>query len=466
MSRLRTIAVDLAELLDDSVAPIYVLDDERRIVYCNAACAQWTGLKAADLVGQRCGFHTADEPGAADVAAGLCPPPKVFCGHAQTAMVNCPRADGRLVFRRGHFWPLAEGEDESSPVLAMLELHDCPGPAPAESDGPRKPLSDAQLHEHVRLFRHQMAGRFRADRLIGASPLLVRARAQIALATRTRASVLCVGPPGVGKVHAAKAIHYGQSAPGSLVSVDCAALATNVLRSTLRSAWLRHSAASESAGASLLMQEVDRMDPEAQVDLVQLLRADPLPLRVIATSVRSPAELVAEGRFSPELACALSTVTIELPPLGQRLEDLPLLAQAFLEEVNATSLKQLGSFSSEALDQLTAYPWHGNLDELAQMVRETHERAQGGEVTARDLPEAIRWAADAALHPRRGEEAIVLEEFLARVETELITRALRRSKGNKSKAARLLGLTRPRLYRRLVQLGLEHADAEPRERKK
>ena len=76
-------------------------------------------------------------------------------------------------------------------------------------------------------------------------------------------------------------------------------------------------------------------------------------------------------------------------------------------------------------------------------------------MTAQDLPDEIRWSAEAASRPARRDEAIVLPEFLAKVEIELITRALRRAKGNKSKAARLLGLTRPRLYRRLVQLGLE-----------
>ena len=78
-------------------------------------------------------------------------------------------------------------------------------------------------------------------------------------------------------------------------------------------------------------------------------------------------------------------------------------------------------------------------------------------MTARDLPEKILWAADATAHPRRSDDPIELEQFLAGMEKELITRALRRAKGNKSKAARLLGLTRPRLYRRLIQLGLEKA---------
>jgi DNA-binding NtrC family response regulator len=144
--------------------------------------------------------------------------------------------------------------------------------------------------------------------------------------------------------------------------------------------------------------------------------------------------------------------------LCRRSEDVPPLAQLFLEEANAGAIKQVGGFSPEALDALSAYRWPGNVDELAAMVREAHERAAGGEVTVKHLPKRIHLAADAAAHPPRVDEPIVLEEFLARVEKELIARALRRAKGNKSKAARLLGLTRPRLYRRLVQLGLEPPD--------
>ena len=86
---------------------------------------------------------------------------------------------------------------------------------------------------------------------------------------------------------------------------------------------------------------------------------------------------------------------------------------------------------------------------------EAHRRAAGREIDVADLPERLRLAGQAAAHPRRPEETIVLDEYLGRVERELIRRALARAKGNKARAARLLGMTRPRLYRRMVQLGLE-----------
>ena len=141
--------------------------------------------------------------------------------------------------------------------------------------------------------------------------------------------------------------------------------------------------------------------------------------------------------------------------MAERIEDLPLLAQMFLEEANATATHQLAGFTPEALDQMVGYPWPGNLDELADAVREAHDRATATLIGPRDLPRRILLAADVAQRPPRRDEPIDLAGLLAKIETELIERALARAKGNKSRAAQLLGLTRPRLYRRMVALGLE-----------
>ncbi len=173
----------------------------------------------------------------------------------------------------------------------------------------------------------------------------------------------------------------------------------------------------------MLLEEVDQLPTEAQEELIGLLRSGAPGVRVVATTDKRVPELIAAGEFSSDLAGLLSTITIELPPLGERGGDVPLLAQSFLEDANAAGIKQVGGFSTDAMEGLLAYPWPGNVDELRELVRQAHERAQGGEVTAQDLPEKIGWAADATAHPRRGDDPIVLEEFLSGVEKELITRA-------------------------------------------
>jgi DNA-binding NtrC family response regulator len=455
MARARPLAADLVKLLDDSRVPVYVVDQDQRIAYCNEACAQWVGVDAVELMGRRCTYHSPDEPVGPDAAAaGLCPPPQVFSGHPQQALVSGTSRDGRAVYRRAGFWPLGDGQDDSAAVMAVLEINDCPQDA-LTADA----ASDLRLHDEVRRFRRQMVGTFRPETLIGNSPAIVRVRAQIDLATASDANVTIVGPDGAGKEHAAKAIHYRATPPGTFVPLACAVLETNLMRSTLRALGSRNPSA-RSARGTLLLDDADSLPAEVQGDLIELLRGGTLRMRVIALSVRPLAEVVAQGTFSRELACLLSTIAIELPPLAERMEDLPLLAQAFVETINAQRTKQLGGLSRDALDRLAAYGWPGNVDELAAVVLESHERAGGGEIGVKDLAPQIHLAASAERHPRRVDETIVLEDFLARVERELIVRAIRRARGNKSKAAKLLGLSRPRLYRRLVQLGLAQPDED------
>src|SRR5262245_32674500 len=116
---------DLAKILAEGDAPVYVLDEERVIAYCNPACAEWLSVKASEVIGQECVYHTPDHLNASHPTAGLCPQPQVFSGQAQSAVVWCARPDGSIAYRRGQFLPLADRQDESSPVLAVLELRDC-----------------------------------------------------------------------------------------------------------------------------------------------------------------------------------------------------------------------------------------------------------------------------------------------------------------------------------------------------
>jgi DNA-binding NtrC family response regulator len=131
------------------------------------------------------------------------------------------------------------------------------------------------------------------------------------------------------------------------------------------------------------------------------------------------------------------------------------LVQWHIEQANLRSPKQLGGCSPEALDRLADYSWPGDVRELEEMIEEAHARAEGPLIGPHDLPQRLAVASQASARPSKLDETIKLEQYLAEIEQELIVRALKRAKGNKTKAARLLGMTRPRFYRRLVQLGLE-----------
>lgn len=458
MARSRITATELAKSLNSEIWPIYVLDDELTVVFCNRACADWLGPEAAEVLGRQCAYHSrAEVTGPDAVAAGLCPPPAAISGHPTTATVCCAHDDGRPRYRRARFIPVGARRDEPIAVVAVLDAEDLAEPSVETPPPPSAEPGPIELHEHVRQFCRQAAARFGADRLIGNSVAMRRVRAQIELAAGSRASVLLAGPPGSGRQQVAAAIHYGGDAEsaGALVPLACSVLGTELIHSTVTALSGGSPLREQPGHSTLLFSEADRIPPETQAELAAVLLGKPSALRLIATVERPLAELVRRAAYREDLAAVLSTITIELPPLARRRQDLPLLAQLLLEEANARRGRQLGGFTPEALDALDAYPWPGNVDELARVVGQSHAKAEGPQIGLGDLPDRIHLATDAATHPHRPEETILLDEFLARIERELIVRALSRAKGNKARAARLLGMTRPRLYRRLVQLGLE-----------
>ena len=456
MARGRTRTAQLSRLFNAASQPIYVLDAEQRLVFSNQACLDWVGRTADQMQGLRCRYHSSAEvTGPEAVAAGLCPPPDALAGHEVTGTVASPADDGRLRRRRARFIPLGGRTPRTAAVVVLVDCEDLPEDAP-----PTEAEEDAEalrLHEQIRAFRRRAAGRGKLDRLVGESAAMRRARAQVAVAAASDASVLIVGPPGSGRQHAAAAIHYGgdPQTAGSLIPVACSVLGADLIHSTVTALATRRPSGEKAARGTLLLNDADRLPREVQGELAATLTARSFPLRRIATAAEPLADLARRGEYREDLALALSTFVIELPPLARRREDLPILAQLFVEEANARSTKQITGFTSEALDRLDAYPWPGNVDELARIVTQAHQRAEGPQITPADLPERIHLAAAAATHPRRPEETIVLDDFLGQIERELILRALSQAKGNKTKAAKLLGMTRPRLYRRLVQLGLE-----------
>jgi len=454
--RIRT--ADLVRLFNAINRPLYVLDEQLTVCFCNEACAEWIGPAAGELLGRRCTYRSrpADEGAASPqtVADGLCPPPSVLEGRAVAGIVTA--AGGAR--RRARFVPFGPSDRQVLAVMALLEptdLAETDEPAAPGGLEPVEPRAD-QLHDHIRRFRQEAAGRYGADRLLGSSPAMRLARLRIELAAATRASVLVVGPVGSGRQHVAHAIHYARDPrrEGTLIPVDCAVLDTDLIRSTVQTL-AANPLGERAARSTLLLAEADLMPSEVPADVAAALAGRSFPLGVVATATTPLETLAAAGRCHPQLAAVLSTIVIRLPPLAQRREDVPLLAQMFLEEINAQTARQLAGFSPAALDRLDAYAWPGNVDELAAVVAEAHQRARGRQIEPDDLPEQLRHAAAAAAHPPREEETIQLDEFLGRIERELIARAVARAKGNKTRAAALLGMTRPRLYRRMVQLGLE-----------
>ena len=475
MATSRTPRNQLGGLFDAAVVPIYVLDEQRRVIYCNSACATWLGVPPSQVVGLQCAYHSAPVGGTANrpdtmvdgrkevppdtitmstkdtLATWLCPPPEVFSGEITSAEVGHTGSEGPGARRCAYCLPLGEHVAEVVGVVVVLSV------APVESGGAtanpaNQPLWNArELHEQLRGFHEQQASYFHLDRLVGRSPVMRRVREQVHIAVQTGCRTLIMGPPGSGREHVARTIYHAtrSRASATLMPLDCSLLDAELLEATMTSHVRRWSELVRDTSLTILLLEVDQLPLAAQGDLCGYLAIPELPLRVLATSRRSLWPLVESGEFRRELALAISPLTIELPSLSERREDIPLLAQYLVEDQNRRGGRQLGGLSPDVLELFAAHDWPGNIAEMSDVIRQSVHRAEESRVMVDDLPETLHHALDAAAHPRIPDETIQLDRFLAEIETELIRRAMQRARGNKAQAARLLGVHRARLLRKL-----------------
>jgi DNA-binding NtrC family response regulator len=455
MARERAIANQLTRLFAATSRPIYAVDDRRRIVYCNAACAQWLGVAVEELVDLRCDYHAGDSGNRLeDVAACLCPPPEAFGGTALHAIVNCPTV-GSISRRLAEFLPLNGTDSEQAGVLVLVEAGELQ--VGQESELIEHEPEAAALHRRLQEFTAELRAPYHIDRLVGESLEIRRVREQVSLAIDAHANVQIVGPAGSGREHVARTIHCGSdaAAAGPLMPLSCGLLDAELLQTTVVAFLQRVRDTDCQPAATLLLLDVDELGLEAQAELVAFFRVPTFPLRTIVTSRQPLLELSKQDLFLEELAFRLSSFVIELPRLADRKEDIPFLCQRLLEDFNARGGRQLSGFTASTLDQLCAMPWNGNVAELADVVRESCENAEGTQVTEADLARRVRLVESAAEVPRREEESVDLQAFLEEVERELLTRSLAQAKGNKAQAARMLGISRARLLRRVSQLGLD-----------
>jgi transcriptional regulator with PAS, ATPase and Fis domain len=449
----------VTKLLQTISQPVFLLDAKATLLFCNRALEQWTGCRAEQLLGQQLLYRTSTSRQKHEIiAAALAPPPEVFQGRRCRFLLTVDRITSQSR-RYADFVPLTPNGvlvliDESetgSETTDTKTIHATGQPESAERQ------AAAELHQALFSFRRRQAGRFRWDRMIGLSPLMLRIRRLARLAADSTASVLIFGEAGTGKEHLASAIHYGQSGeqPGAFVPIECQVLDHDLIASTIYAFRKRFQREETSRRHTLFLKDAESL-PESLYPLIaDFVTTSSANQRIIATSIQPSNRWTNHESFP----AVLGTIFIELPPLRNRKEDIPLLAQMFLEEQNKSANRQRGGFTSDALDDLTQYSWNGNIEELEQFVTEAHGRGTNVLITALDLPDRIRNLFDAVSQTPVDNKPIELEPFLWGVEKELIERALRIAGGNKSKASELLGITRPKLYRRMELLGLIAAES-------
>jgi DNA-binding NtrC family response regulator len=444
--------------LKDTDLALFVLNAQRRLVFFNHGCERLTGWTGADVLGQKCDYVSeADSHSTAALLAALAPPPEAWTGTLTQAPVNVPHREAAPTARIVAYFPLVDEEQHVKAMLGVMV------PVPQRTTPDDMPASQ-RLHAELAALRQSVRRRYGEGTLIGRSPPMQRAFSQLKLAQSMPTPVLFIGETGVGKQHLARVLHYqGPQSRRAFVPFDCRRSSTRELEEALTRIREDQRADALRTGA-VFFDHVDSAPSDFQRSLVEWIETNtgPAAVRVLAGSPRSLETLVDEERFSRELYFALTTLVIQIPPLRERMEDMELLAQHFLEELNRETPEQVGGFSESVRRQFRRYNWPGNVGELRHVVTEARAACPGPTVETEHLPFRFRTGVTAQTVGLASRPRIQpLDPFLEQVEREQIEQALVECRHNKARAAELLGISRPRLYRRMELLGIADLESKP-----
>jgi transcriptional regulator with PAS, ATPase and Fis domain len=326
------------------------------------------------------------------------------------------------------------------------------------------------------------AARSRFRGLVGANPAMRRLYERIEAAARNRGTILIVGESGTGKELVARAIH--ECSPASwapLVALNCAAIPRDLIESELfgyqrgafSGAVSEHLGLFRSAnGGSIFLDEITEMSPLTQTKLLRALQERtvrpvgssvevPIDIQLIASTNREPAEAVRSGQLRSDLYYRLQANVIHLPPLRERRDDIPLLVEHFLGLFNEKIKRRapIGAVTEEALAALMRYDWPGNVRELSNAIEGAFTFSPNPVIDAADLPDEILGRGPAhgclaAAGTARAAQANDAIPTFAEAERDLVRRALESAQGNKVQAAKLLRISRKKLYATIVKYGL------------
>jgi two-component system response regulator AtoC len=328
--------------------------------------------------------------------------------------------------------------------------------------------------ENVSL-RRQLDSKFGIENVIGESPAMQEVFDVVRQVAPARTSVLLLGESGTGKELIAKAIHQlSPRARQPMVTVHPAGLPPTLLESELfgheKGAFTgaherRVGRIEQAQGGTLFLDEIGEIDATIQIKLLRFLgertyervgsnKTLTADVRVITATNKDLEAMVKAGTFREDLYFRLNVVPIRLPPLRARITDIPLLAQAFVREFAKENNKPVADFTSDALELLIGHNWPGNVRELRTAIEHAVVLCRGERISARDLPASVRaGAANATADPQRmlARNDLTVKE----AEKQLLIRALKETKGNRTLAAQKIGVSRRTLHRKLHTYNLE-----------
>jgi len=380
----------------------------------------------------------------------LAPPPEVYAGRSCAVAVGLLDRQGQARDGVVHFFPLGTTPgDDRYRVLGIIT----PGVSSPQTPAIEIELSAAThslLAEALRANQQRYGVPF-----VGHGPAMQRVLARVGLAQQSQVSVHLRGAAGTGKEFLARQIHYRtaqRSRP--FVPVDCRLTHAELQRVLERAFEFRDP---EFQPGALCLKQVEALPRDLQVWLRDELRQDGVHPRMYSTSTGELDIEVRDDRFDPDLAVLLTTLTIDLPTLSDRRDDIVLLAQQIMESFNRRQARQVSGFSADVQQAFRRYHWPGHLRELEDVVHAAWRRSEGTQIYMQDLPWTFQTHLDADAVPPAAQFPD-LDEYLANMERGLLEEVMRAADGNKTLASTWLNIPRPKLYRRLVALGLLSTD--------
>ena len=433
---------------------VFTVDLEWRITWFNRAAETITGVSREEAIGRSC---------CEVFRSSMC---ETACALRRTLK------SGRPIIGRSGYIIRADGS--RIPIsLSTAVLRDAAGRVVGGAETFRD-LSE------IEALRNELAGRARVGELVSHSPIMQRVFEVLPAIAASPSTVLVLGETGTGKELLARTIHsLSPRADGPFVAVNCGALPDTLLESELfgYKAGAFTGAVKDkpgrfalARGGTLFLDEIAEITPALQVRLLRVLqervyeplggtRSESADVRVIVATNRDLAEQMRQGLFREDLYYRINVVRVELPPLRRRPEDVPLLADQFIERFNRIQGKAIQGVTPEALSLLMAHSWPGNVRELENVIERAFILCPGGYIGIEHLPEELtvhRAAGSAAAPDMRAARDLL--------DARSIRAALERHGGNRLAAARELGIHKSTLFRKMKQLGIRPPDRDGRTR--
>ena len=334
----------------------------------------------------------------------------------------------------------------------------------------RRALEQKRLLQENLFYRQELITKYKLENIVGRSPQMLQVYKTVARVAESRSTVLIAGESGTGKELVARAIHFNSPRSSKpYVAVDCGSLAETLLESELfghvRGAFTgavtnKKGLFEEADNGTCFLDEVGDISLAMQAKLLRVIQeheikrvggteTTKIDVRIIAATNKNLEELVAEKKFREDLFYRLNVVSIHLPPLRERLDDIPFLADHFLRKYAAENEKPVSRISAEVLDLLLRYQWPGNVRELENVIERAVTLSPHSLILPEDLPRRLR------VEPSEiSATSLPSQVSLTELEKIYIKKVLEETGGNKKRAADILGIDRRTLYRMAARYGI------------